>query len=181
MNDSLKSFFSFCWEVVEVVVLALLIVIPIRVFLFQPFSVDGSSMEPSFYDGDYLIVDQVSYRFRAPERGEVIVFRPPIDNSRPFIKRIIGLPGESLETVEGSIRVTDREGEEFFLEEDYLSRGGEERSFSVVLGEDQYFTVGDNRSHSYDSRFWGAISRDSIIGRAALRLFPFNRVEIIKP
>ncbi len=181
MKDSFKSFFSFCWEVVEVVILALVIVIPIRLFLFQPFVVDGISMEPSFHDGDYLIVDQISYRFRSPERGEVLIFSPPIDSPRPFIKRVIGLPGETLEAVDGRIQVTRPDGEVFFLEEDYIARGGAERDFSIVLEEGQYYTVGDNRNHSYDSRFWGAVSADSIIGRAAIRLFPLTGIEIIKP
>lgn len=181
MNDSLKSFLSFWWEVIEVVILALLIVIPIRYFLFQPFVIDGASMEPNFYDGDYLIVDQISYRFRTPERGEVIIFYAPTDPSRRFIKRIIGLPGETLEATDNEIYITDIEGEKFLLEESYLPRLGTGRSFSVTLEEGQYFVVGDNRDRSYDSRFWGSLPAENIIGRAIIRLWPVTRMEIINP
>ncbi len=181
MNDSLKSFFSFWWEVIEVVALALLIVIPIRYFLFQPFVVDGSSMEPGFYDGNYLIVDQITYRFRPPERGEVVIFYAPTDPSRRFIKRVVGLPGESLETVNGQVRVVGADGEEFFLEEKYLSGEAIGRSFSIELKEEQYFVIGDNRDRSYDSRFWGALPVENIIGRAVLRLWPLTQAEIINP
>jgi signal peptidase I len=180
MKNSLKSFFSFCWEVVEVVVLALLIVVPIRYFLFQPFVVDGSSMEPSFYDGDYLIVDQISYRFRQPERGEVIIFYAPTDPSRRFIKRVVGLPGEQLEAIDQQIMITTPEGEKFFFE-DYYSQSTVYRSFSVTLEEDQYFVLGDNRDRSYDSRFWGYLPADNVIGRAVLRLWPVNRISKIIP
>lgn len=180
MKNSLKSFFSFCWEVVEVVVLALLIVVPIRYFLFQPFVVDGSSMEPSFYDGDYLIVDQISYRFRQPERGEVIIFYAPTDPSRRFIKRVVGLPGEQLEAIDQQIMITTPEGEQFFFE-DHYSQTTVYRSFSVTLGEDQYFVLGDNRDRSYDSRFWGYLPAENVIGRAVLRLWPINRISKINP
>ncbi len=160
--------------------MALLIVIPIRYFLFQPFVVDGSSMEPNFYDGDYLIVDQISYRFRSPERGEVIIFYAPSGLSPRFIKRVIGLPGESLEAVDNQIQITDVRGEKFFLEEQYHPRGGIGRPFSISLEESQYFVIGDNRDRSYDSRFWGYLSSDKIIGRAVLRLWPLTRLEVIK-
>jgi len=181
MNDTLKSFFSFWREVIEVVVLALLIVVPIRYFLFQPFVIDGASMEPNFYDGDYLIVDQISYRFRTPERGEVIIFYAPTDPSRRFIKRVIGLPGETISTNDNQIQITDVTGETFILEEDYLPNFGTVRSFSVVLEEEQYFVVGDNRDRSYDSRFWGYLPAENIIGRAVIRLWPLTRMEIINP
>jgi signal peptidase I len=179
MNDSLKNFFSFWGEVLEVVVLALIIVIPIRYFLFQPFVVDGSSMEPNFYDGDYLIVDQISYRFRSPERGEVIIFYAPTDPSRRFIKRVVGLPGESLETVEGQVEITDQSGELFILDEEYHPWGGMGRSISITLEDHQYFVVGDNRDRSYDSRFWGYLPEENIIGRAIIRLWPLGRINMI--
>lgn len=181
MKDFLKNFFSFGGEILEVVVLALLIVIPIRYFLFQPFVVDGSSMEPNFYDGDYLIVDQITYRFRSPERGEVIIFYAPTDPSKRFIKRVIGLPGETLETIDGQIQVTDKEGNQFFLDETYHPWGGVGNSFVVTLEESQYFVMGDNRDRSYDSRFWGYLPSDNIIGRAVLRLWPLDRIAQINP
>lgn len=180
MKDSLKSFFSFWWEVIEVIILALLIVVPIRYFLFQPFVVDGSSMEPSFHDGDYLIVDQISYRFRPPERGEVIIFYAPTDTSRRFIKRVVGLPGETLETVDQQIAITSPEGEQFFFE-DHYSQTAVYRNFSITLEEDQYFVLGDNRDRSYDSRFWGYLPAENVIGRAVLRLWPLNSINVINP
>lgn len=168
----MKKALLFFWEVFQIVVLALVIVIPIRYFIFQPFVVKGPSMEPNFHSGDYLIVDEITYRFRAPHRGEVIVFRYPKNPSDKFIKRVIGLPGEKVEFKGGQLIITDQSGKKIVLKEDYLKSGSFLGDKEFGLGRDEYFVMGDNRSHSFDSEEWGALPREYIIGRAILRAFP---------
>ena len=163
---------NFIKEVVKTILIAALIVIPIRTFIFQPFLVRGSSMEQNYYQGDYLIVDQLSYRFRNPERGEVVVFYSPESNQRRFIKRIIGLPGETIHLEDGVLYIEN--GEKRVLDEsDYLKEDtpGE---FSETLGDNEYFVLGDNREASLDSRSWGTLPGDNIIGRVSIQLSPFS-------
>lgn len=159
-------------EIIKTIILAALIVIPIRTFIFQPFLVRGSSMEPNYHQGDYLIVDQLSYRFREPERGEVIVFNSPRPPERRFIKRVIGLPGETI-TLEDGVIYVENGIKRTLNEEDYLptETPGE---FSQTLEDNEYFVLGDNREASLDSRSWGTLPRESIIGRVSLQLSPFS-------
>jgi len=169
----MKSALLFFWEVAKIVILALVIVIPIRYFVFQPFIVKGLSMEPNFQDGDYLIVDEISYRFKQPERGEVIVFKYPQDPSQRFIKRLIGLPQEKVELEQGQIIITDKFGGRKALDEsNYLLSQAQTEEMSVTLGENEYFVLGDNRAHSFDSRKWGALKRGNIVGRVIIRAWP---------
>ncbi|MBI2054405.1 MAG: signal peptidase I [Candidatus Staskawiczbacteria bacterium] len=173
-----KKFLPFVWEIVQMVVIALAIVLPIRYFLFQPFIVRGESMVPSFMPGDYLIVDELSYRFSNPERGNVIVFKYPKDTTQRFIKRIIGLPNETIEIKDGKVTIYNS-GAVALLEEylpDDLKTEGETK---VVLGDDEYFVLGDNRSRSFDSRMWGTVPKGNIIGKAYLRIFPLNTLSQI--
>jgi len=172
----LRKFFDFILEVVKVVVVALLIVIPIRYFLFQPFIVKGQSMEPNFENGDYLIVDEISYRFRDPQRGEVVVFKYPQNPSQRYIKRIIGLPGETIEIKEGKVIIYQKDGKSFILDESsYLPPWAETLGdLSVTLNENEYFVLGDNRLASYDSRRWGVLPKKDIIGRVFIRAWPFT-------
>ncbi len=170
---------SHFWEVMKVVVIALLIVIPIRIFLFQPFIVRGSSMEPSFHESDYLIVDQLSYRFRDPERGEVVVFQYPHDPFKRHIKRIIGLPGEELVVQEEKILITI-DGEETVLSEDYLPRPIPMGREEVSLGEGEYFVMGDNRGASFDSRNWGPLPEENIVGKVLIRISPFSAFAFVE-
>lgn len=177
--ETIKKVFSFLFETIKIIVIALAIVIPIRYFLFQPFVVQGESMKPNFATGDYLIVDQISYRFKEPTRGEVIVFNSPTSPSQRLIKRIIGLPGETI--IIGDEKIEIIKGEDIlFLEEDYLNGLITKGDFSIVLGEDEYFVLGDNREFSYDSRKFGLVKKERIIGRALLRLLPvshFSKIE----
>ena len=171
----MKRFFSFVWEILKIVILALVIVIPIRYFLFQPFFVRGQSMEPTFENGDYLIIDEISYRLRDPQRGEVIVFQYPNDPSQRYIKRIIGLPEETIEIKEGKIIIYDQFGGQILNESEYLpvsvSTPGD---LKITLTEDEYFVLGDNRSASSDSRRWGPLSENYIIGQVFMRAWPFT-------
>ncbi|MFZ2887105.1 MAG: signal peptidase I [Minisyncoccia bacterium] len=150
--------------------IAFLIATPFRYFVAQPFIVSGASMEPHFSAHEYLVVDRLTYRFEKPERGDVIVFRYPLDPSTHFLKRIVGLPGEEV-TIRGpDITITNSEGS-VTLDESYASREIMDDS-RITLAADEYFVLGDNRAHSTDSRTWGPLQEKFILGRAFLRLFP---------
>ena len=175
IKNCLRSLFSSLGEIFQIVIIALLIVIPIRYFLFQPFFVRGHSMEPCFHNGDYLIVDQISYRIREPQRGEVIVFKYPLNPSVRYIKRIVGLPGETIEIEEGKVKITENSQSRFLNESDYLAEYMETRGHTkIVLGGHEYFVLGDNRSVSSDSRRWGTLGKEDIIGRVYLRAWPVD-------
>jgi signal peptidase I len=171
----MRSFLVFIWEITKIVIIALLIVVPIRTFLFQPFFVRGESMTPAFENGDYLIIDEISYRFQNPQRGEVIVFKYPNDPSQRYIKRIIGLPGETVEIKDGIVVISNQKESHILDEADYLPLDiftpGE---ILISLAEDEYFVLGDNRRASADSRRWGSLARKNIIGRVLLRAWPFT-------
>ena len=174
----MKKFFTFIWEIFKITVIALAIVIPIRYFLFQPFFVKGESMIPNFGNGDYLIVDEISYRFREPQRGEVIVFRYPQESSHRFIKRIIGLPGETVEIKEGKIVIYKDNQQQVLNESDYLSSFLKTPGdILVTLEADEYFVLGDNRAFSFDSRAFGLLPGEKIIGRVFIRAWPFTDIE----
>lgn len=167
---------SFAQDVVTFALVALLIVVPIRWFIAQPFIVRGDSMVPTFESGDYLIVDQLSYRFSEPERGDVIIMRYPKDESVYFIKRIIGLPGETVE-LQGERIIVRRPGQEpLTLSQPYLTNPHRPEYATYALTDDEYFVMGDNRNESSDSRVWGPLPKKDVIGRAYLRLFPPNSI-----
>lgn len=166
-------------EIVTFIVLAVLIVVPIRIFIAQPFVVEGASMHPTFESTDYLIVDQLSYRFNDPLRGEVIVFRYPNKPSVFYIKRIIGLPGETVDITRGIVTITRTDGTTLTLEENYVVAEDATYNQTTSLGPDQYFVMGDNRPKSSDSRTWGALPRENIMGRAFFRLLPPGQMGVL--
>ncbi|MBI4812775.1 signal peptidase I [Candidatus Falkowbacteria bacterium] len=176
----MRGFFLFLWETIKIVVVSALIVVPIRYFVVQPFFVKGASMEPGFDDGHYLIINEISYRLEAPERGDVIVFRYPLDPSQYYIKRIIGLPGETVEIVGGGVIIyNQRHPAGMVLVEDYLVAGQKTTGdFRVTLRGDEYFVLGDNREASSDSRRWGPLDKDYIIGRVWVRAWPPDRLMV---
>lgn len=166
------------WDLIKFALVALIIVLPIRVFIAQPFIVSGASMVPTFEDKDYLIVDELSYHLSQPSRGDVIIFHPPKDPSIYYIKRIIGLPNETVILSGSSVTIKNSEHPDGFdLSEPYITNKSSD-TVTKTLGADEYFVMGDNRPASYDSRGWGILPRDHIIGRAFLRLYPFNHVSI---
>lgn len=163
------------WEIVKFVFLTLIIVLPIRAYIAQPFIVQGASMEPTFDNGEYLIVDELSYLLREPKRGEVVVFRYPRSPKIHFIKRIIGLPGETVVLKNRQVEIIDKNGQIIKLQEPYVAK----QSFGnsrIALGTDEYFVMGDNRTQSSDSRSWGPVEKKLMRGRALLRLFPFSEI-----
>jgi len=173
----MKNFLLSVWEILKIVLIALVIVIPIRYFLFQPFIVKGQSMEPNFENSNYLIVDELSYRFRDPQRGEVVVFRYPKNISQRFIKRIIGLPGEKIEIKAGSVMVNGK----ILDESEYFPSGVQTPgNIQISLDENEYFVLGDNRISSFDSRQWGLLPRKNIIGRVLIRAWPITTLTKIE-
>jgi signal peptidase I len=172
---------AFIRETGKPIVVSLVIVWIVRSFIVQPFYVRGASMEPNFEDNEYLIVNEIGYRFATPERGDVVVFRYPLDPSEFFIKRIIGLPGETIGIERGSVTIKNSSSPNgFILKEPYLPAntftGGETM---ITLDEDQYYVLGDNRSSSSDSRRWGPLNRRNIVGRVWLRAWPVSRIGAI--
>lgn len=158
-------------DILKLVALALLIVLPIRYFIFQPFIVSGQSMEPNYHSADYLIVDEISYRTHAPARGDVIVFKYPRNTAFKYIKRIIGLPGETVEIKNKEVYITSN-GQTVKLDESlYLPQSVMDawvrmtNTGPITLGEGQYFVMGDNRNNSSDSRIWGVLPRKNIVGK----------------
>jgi signal peptidase I len=163
-------------SLIEILLLLVIVVLPIRFFLFEPFLVKGESMEPNFHNLDYLIVDKLTYSLRQPQRGEVIVFRPPFEERVYYIKRIVGLPLEKLIIEESKITIFNKEHPQgFVLNEPYLQNHYTAGKIEVNLGPDEYFVLGDNREVSYDSRKWGPVKRERIVGRV---VFQFSLVKL---
>ncbi len=162
-------------ELLRFTVLVLIIVIPLRIFIAQPFIVNGQSMMPTFKNGDYLIVDELTFKYSEPKRGEVIVFRLPSNHKRFLIKRVVGLPGETVVISGNNITITKENGDVIKLDENYLN--GYFSSYGTwKLKNNEYFVMGDNRNNSSDSRSWGVLDKDLIIGKTFLRLFPFTTI-----
>ncbi len=174
-----KKYWLMVWDFAKIIIIAAIIVLPIRYFLFQPFIVKGDSMVPSFQSGDYLIVDEISYRFGEPGRGDVVVLKYPLDPSQRFIKRVIGLPGETVDIKNGKVQIS-KDGQELLLSESYLPANlATEGNVHITLTEGRYFVLGDNRQFSYDSRRWGMLPKEDIIGKAVLRIFPIQSLSIV--
>ncbi|OJI07669.1 signal peptidase I [bacterium CG10_46_32] len=172
----------FIGELVKITLIALAIIVPVRYFLIKPFYVNGASMEPSYYNREYLIVDEISYRIGEPSRGDVVVFRYPVDPSQFFIKRIIGLPGERVAIRDGVVVVyTTTYPNGVTMKEPYLSDGTTTNGETdVTLSSDEYFVLGDNRIASLDSRRFGPLLASDIVGRTWLRGWPFDRVGVLE-
>src|SRR4051812_43071890 len=145
------------WELVRFAIIAVIIVVPIRAFVAEPFVVSGSSMVPTFQNSNYLIVDKISYKFSDPKRDDVVVFRYPNDQTKFFIKRIIGLPGETVDIKGSTVTITNEAHKDgFVLDEPYVTNTSN-NALHTVLKSDEYFVMGDNRSGSSDSRYWGPV------------------------
>jgi signal peptidase I len=167
------------WDLVKFAIIALAIVIPIRLYIAQPFVVSGDSMFPTFHDGQYLVVDEISYILKGPSRGDVVVFRYPLQPSRFFIKRIIGMPNETISIKSGVVTIINKENPKgFTLNEPYIDEKFDTTE-SYTTGDGEYFVLGDNRNRSSDSRIWGILPRKFMVGRAYLRLLPFNDVSYL--
>ena len=177
----IKKLAGFVFDIIETVVLALAIFVVIYLFLFQPHQVKGASMEHSFFDGEYILTDKVSYRLHFPKRGDVVIFKAPRNPDLDYIKRIIGLPGEKVKIENGNVFINGSKLEEDYLSDDIVISGGLylPKGKEVEIPENSLFVLGDNRSHSSDSREWGPISTGDIVGRAFLRYWPPKQVGIL--
>jgi len=172
---------SFVLELVKITLISLAIIIPVRYFLIKPFYVNGASMEPNYHNHEYLIIDEISYRLNPPKRGEVVVFKYPENPKEFFIKRIIGLPGERVVITGGDIFIYNSKNlsgikiQEPYLEKDLKTAG----NIDTVLDEDEYFVLGDNRNSSLDSRRFGALKKNEIIGKTWIRVLPVDKMGIL--
>lgn len=174
-QDNKKSSF---WELVRYAVIAILVVVPFRIFVAQPFIVSGPSMDPTFKDGDYLIVDQLSKRFEEPKRGDILIIRYPKNPSKFFIKRLIGFPNERVEIKDGLVKIFNQANPDGLSIEDTYVVYKKNENFSASLKDNEYFVMGDNRAGSSDSRIWGSLPKENIVGKPIARLFPFNKITL---
>jgi len=170
-------------ETAKIVIISLVVIIGIRTYVMQPFFVSGSSMEPNFHDGDYLIVDELSYEIGEPKRGDVIIFRYPKNPSEYFIKRIIGLPGEKIEILDNSIKIYNNSNPDGFVVQEgtYIPQTTVTTgNYVMELKNNEYYVLGDNRVASADSRWWGSLDRHFIVGKALLRAWPYNNLAVFE-
>ncbi len=180
MNNLMKQFGSFVLDFLETIVLSFAIFVVVYVFITQPHKVKGDSMLPNFHTSEYLLTDKVTYRFRPPGRGDVVVFRYPLAPQYDYIKRIIGLPEEEIEIRNGRVKIYNQNNKEgFVLPEPYLKPGTLTLPHPSIpdgvrtkIPEKHFVVMGDNRQQSSDSREWGPIALENIIGRVWLRYWP---------
>ncbi len=166
-------------ELLRFAIIALAIATVIRIFIAEPFVVSGASMVPTFTNGDYLIVDKLSYKFNDPKRDDVIVFRYPNDTTKFFIKRIIGLPNETIDIQGSEVTITNQSHPDGFKIDQPFVKNLANNDTHFELKDNEYFVMGDNRSASSDSRYWGAVNKKLITGKAFLRLLPIKSIDIL--
>ncbi len=169
---------SFWKELIAYALFALVVVVPIRLWIAQPFVVSGSSMDTTFVDGQYLIVDEISYKFHDPQRGDVLIFKYPLDTSKYFIKRLIGLPGETVVVKSDSVTIINKDHPEGIVLSEAYTHSRTFGNSTTTLAAGQYFVMGDNRLVSSDSRVWGILPKSDIIGRPVMRLLPFGAMSL---
>ena len=187
MDAQRSSLWPTIVDIVETIVVAIAIFLVVYLFLLQPHQVKGASMEPNFHDGEYILTDKISYRFGEPRRGDIVIFKAPTNPDVDFIKRIIALPGEKVEIKNDKIVVfNNTHPDGFTLAEPYeimepITGGSYLREGkTATVPANSYFVFGDNRTHSFDSREWGPVSRKAIIGKAWVRYWPVSRISIIR-
>jgi len=168
------------WELVRFAFMTLLVVIPMRMFVLEPFVVSGSSMVPTFANGDYLIIDKISYELGNPKRDDVVIFRYPKDQTKFYIKRVIGLPSETVDISGNNITIINKEYPEGFKLNQPFVKNTANNNIRFELKSNEYFVMGDNRAHSADSRQWGDLPKENIIGKVFLRVFPLGDFGAIK-
>ena len=170
-------------EWVEPIVIAVVLALIIRTFVVQAFKIPTGSMRTTLMEGDRILVNKFIYRFTQPKRGDVIVFISPEDKKKDFIKRLVGLPNENIQILNGAILVNNNPVEEgsILKKQNYYNRGdfGAEGQ-KVTVPPDAYYVLGDNSISSRDSRYWGFMPKKYLLGRAFLIYWPLNRIRIIK-
>lgn len=176
-KKALGAFLANVFDFIKTVLTIIILAVVIRLFVIQPYIVEGQSMEKTFQNNDYLITEKVSYKTREPKRGEVIIFHPPDNPSISYIKRVIGLPGEKVEIKNGSVYINEQILDESYLSSNEETVTGKRDGISVVLSKDEYYVFGDNRNHSRDSREIGPVPKSNIISRVWFRLLPISEVK----
>lgn len=176
-----RKIVNFFLDFLETTVVALSIFVVIYLFFVQPHEIKGNSMEPNFHNNEYILTDKISYRFHEPKRGDVVIFKAPENPDVDYIKRVIGLPGEKVKIHSGSVYVNDKKLEEVYLNDvtSVISGNTMQDNVDLIVPEDKYFVMGDNRQHSSDSRAFGPIPFNSIIGRAVMRYWPINEFGLV--
>lgn len=183
-NNPAKEFLSFAVDLIKTGIIVFILAFVLRYFVIQPFVVDGESMMPNYINEEYLLAEKVSYLTKEPKRGDVIVFRYPGNPNVNYIKRVIGLPGETVQVADNQVKISNSANPSgIILAESYLpssvktltNDGG---SISETLAMDEYFVMGDNRQHSSDSREWGPLKKSNILGRAWLTIMPLDHFEL---
>lgn len=179
MFQKLSVFFL---DILEVVVFAIAIFLFLYLLVLQPHKIKGQSMEPNFQDGEFLLTDKVTYRFSQPKRGDVIVFEAPGTNNEEFIKRIIGLPGETISVINGETKINGAELSENYLPDSFITDGGAflKNGQNVTIPDNHYFVMGDNRAASSDSRTWGFVAKEKITGRAWITYWPPPKFGVVE-
>ncbi len=179
MQSQGKSRLRIFGENVLYIATAIVLAMIIQQFIIRPFVVNGESMDPTLKTKDYLLIDEVTYRFSEPERGDVVVFRAPPEPTKFFIKRVIGLPGDTVSIKGPTITITNDEFPKgFTLKEEFITHKTT-NEMTVKVPEDQYFVMGDNRAGSFDSRSWGTLPKANLRGRALLRLLPLSEIDYL--
>lgn len=181
LGNIIKKIFGFFMDLIEVGVVGLAIFVLVYLLVFQPHQVRGNSMLPNFHDKEYLLTDKISYRFNEPVPGEVVIFKAPRNEEYEYIKRILAGPGDTIMISEGRVFVNGKALPESYLPEDNYTRAGFflKDNQEMAVPESTYFVMGDNRDHSSDSREWGFVPRQNIIGRAWFRYWPPKQIGIL--
>ena len=180
MKDLFSKIGAYFMDTLETVVVALAIFVICYLFFFQVHEIKGASMEPNFHDSERILTDKISYRFRKPQRGEVIIFRAPKDRELDYVKRIIGLPGEKIMVSGNDVYLNDQKLKETYVPEKITNPGAFlTLNQDFLIPEDEYVVMGDNRTHSSDSREWGTVNKDDIIGKVFIRFWPATNFSFI--
>lgn len=166
-------------EILIFAIIAFCIVLPFRIYIAEPYLVDGRSMDPTFATGDYLIVDKLSYELGTPQRNTVVVFKYPNDTSKTFIKRIIGLPGETVIIKDDVVTIKNTANPDGFVVDGSYVTHHSAGTYEKTLGPDEYYVLGDNRAESFDSRYWGPLPKKDLLGKPILRLLPINKIGVL--
>ena len=183
MNKILKAIWFFFLDFIETIVIALAIFVLVYRFLFQPHQVKGNSMYDNFLDGEYLLTDKISYQFNPPQHGDVVVFKAPRNEDYDYIKRIIAIPGEKVMIKDKQVYINNQLIDESgYLEPSTFTKAGTYAQEGLVIGisTEEYFVLGDNRNNSSDSREWGLVPLENIIGKTWIRYWPLNKIDFIK-
>jgi signal peptidase I len=180
--DAVRRLGAFFFDIIQVVVFAIALFLFMYLLVFQPHKIKGDSMQPNYPDGEYLLTDKVTYRFNEPKRGDVVVFEAPGGGGDEYIKRIIGIPGETVSVRDGKVYVNGQQINESYLSSTLYTSAGAflENGASVIVPAGEYFVLGDNRPYSSDSRAWGFVSKRKISGRAWLIYWPPQKAGVVE-